>query len=47
MRVVVTGATGNVGTSLMRLLSADPAPPQEPPMEPPGPAPPTPEPGQI
>jgi UDP-glucose 4-epimerase len=25
MRVVVTGATGNVGTSLMRLLSADPA----------------------
>ena len=25
MRVVVTGATGNVGTSLVRLLSADPA----------------------
>ncbi|HET7718573.1 MAG TPA: NAD-dependent epimerase/dehydratase family protein, partial [Acidimicrobiales bacterium] len=25
MRVVVTGATGNVGTSLMRVLSADPA----------------------
>lgn len=25
MRVVVTGATGNVGTSLMRALSADPA----------------------
>ena len=25
MRVVVTGATGNVGTSLIRLLSADPA----------------------
>jgi UDP-glucose 4-epimerase len=25
MRVVVTGATGNVGTSLLRLLSADPA----------------------
>jgi UDP-glucose 4-epimerase len=25
MRVVVTGATGNVGTSLMRLLSAEPA----------------------
>nr|MDQ3642013.1 NAD-dependent epimerase/dehydratase family protein [Actinomycetota bacterium] len=25
MRVVVTGATGNVGTSLVRLLAADPA----------------------
>src|SRR5687767_1209964 len=25
MRVVVTGATGNVGTSLVRALSADPA----------------------